>query len=56
MWQPYRDECLKLGKPDPGEYPRQGPTFLWASEDPEREWEWLTPHIVHVLESYARST
>ena len=56
VWQPYRDECLKLGKPDPGEYPRQGPTFLWVSEDPERDWEWLTPHIVHVLESYARWT
>lgn len=55
-WQPYRDECMALGKPDPGAYPRQGPTFLWVSEDPERDWEWLTPHIVHVLESYARWT
>lgn len=55
-WQPYRAECEKLGKPDPGEYPKQGPTFLWVSEDPERDWEWLTPHIVHILESYARWT
>ena len=28
VWVPYREECLKLGKADPGEYPKQGPTFL----------------------------
>lgn len=56
LWQPYRDECLKLGKADPGEYPKQGPTFLWVSEDPERDWEWLMPHMVHILESYAKWT
>lgn len=55
-WQPYRDECLKLGKPDPGEYPRQGPTLLWVSEEPERDWEWIAPHVLHVLESYSRWT
>jgi alkanesulfonate monooxygenase SsuD/methylene tetrahydromethanopterin reductase-like flavin-dependent oxidoreductase (luciferase family) len=56
VWEPYRDECLKLGKADPGEYPKQGPTFLWISEDPDREWEWLAPHVLHVLDSYARWT
>lgn len=54
VWQPYREECLQIGKPDPGEYPKQGPTFLWISEDPDRDWDWLTPHILHVLESYSR--
>lgn len=56
IWQPYRDECLKLGKPDPGEYPRQGPTFLWVSETPEQDWEWIAPHVLHVLDSYSRWT
>jgi len=56
VWVPYREECLKLGKPDPGEYPRQGPTLLWVSEDPDAEWEWLAPHILHVLDSYSRWT
>lgn len=56
VWQPYRDECLKLGKVDPGEYPKQGPTFLWVSEDPERDWEWIAPHVLHVLDSYSRWT
>ncbi len=55
-WQPYRDECLAFGKPDPGEYPKQGPTFLWVSEDPDRDWEWIAPHALHVLDSYSRWT
>ncbi|MFM7274790.1 MAG: LLM class flavin-dependent oxidoreductase, partial [Gammaproteobacteria bacterium] len=55
-WEPYRAECLVLGKPDPGEYPRQGPTFLWISEDPERDWAWIAPHALHVLDSYSRWT
>ena len=28
LWDPYRDECKKLGKPDPGPYPPNGPIFL----------------------------
>ncbi|GAB3324524.1 LLM class flavin-dependent oxidoreductase [Haliea atlantica] len=55
-WQPYRDECLKLGKADPGEYPNQGPTLLWVSEEPDRDWEWIAPHVLHVLDSYSRWT
>lgn len=53
VWQPYRDECLKLGRNDPGEYPKQGPAFVWISENPDRDWEWLAPHLVHVLKSYS---
>lgn len=56
VWQPYRDQCLKSGRTDPGEYPRQGPTLLWISEDPDADWEWLAPHILHVLNSYAQWT
>jgi alkanesulfonate monooxygenase SsuD/methylene tetrahydromethanopterin reductase-like flavin-dependent oxidoreductase (luciferase family) len=52
-WKPYRDECLRLGHRDPGEYPKQGPAFLWVSENPDRDREWLTPHIIHVLKSYS---
>jgi alkanesulfonate monooxygenase SsuD/methylene tetrahydromethanopterin reductase-like flavin-dependent oxidoreductase (luciferase family) len=56
VWQPYRDACLQLGRADPGEFPAQGPTFLWISENPDRDWEWITPHILHVLDSYSRWT
>lgn len=53
VWRLYRDECLRLGGADPGEFPRQGPTFLWVSENPERDWEWIMPHVLHVLDSYS---
>ena len=56
LWAPYRDECGKLGLPDPGPYPRQGPIFLWVSDDPERDWEALMPHVLHQLRSYAEWT
>ncbi|WP_372797586.1 LLM class flavin-dependent oxidoreductase [Litorivivens sp.] len=56
VWRPYRKECLNLGKADPGAYPKQGPTLLWVSEDPDAEWEWLAPHILHVLDSYSQWT
>lgn len=56
LWPPYREECLALGKPDPGDYPRQGPVFLWVSKDPERDWERLLPHVLHQLRSYREWT
>jgi alkanesulfonate monooxygenase SsuD/methylene tetrahydromethanopterin reductase-like flavin-dependent oxidoreductase (luciferase family) len=56
LWQPYRDECLALGKPDPGTYPKQGPIFLWVSRDPERDRARLAPHVLHQLRSYSQWT
>ena len=56
LWPPYRDECLKLGKPDPGAYPKQGPIFLWISKDPEKDWDRLAPHVLHQLRSYSEWT
>jgi alkanesulfonate monooxygenase SsuD/methylene tetrahydromethanopterin reductase-like flavin-dependent oxidoreductase (luciferase family) len=56
LWTPYREECLRLAKPDPGEYPRQGPIFLWISEDPEKDWERLLPHVLHQIRSYGEWT
>lgn len=56
LWDPYRDECVRLGRPDPGPYPAQGPIFLWISEDPDRDWAWLAPHVLHQVDAYARWT
>jgi alkanesulfonate monooxygenase SsuD/methylene tetrahydromethanopterin reductase-like flavin-dependent oxidoreductase (luciferase family) len=53
LWQPYRDECIKLGKTDPGSYPNQGPIFLWVSQDPDASWNRLYPHIAHQMQSYS---
>ena len=56
LWPPYREACLALGKPDPGDYPRQGPIFLWISKEPERAWDRLMPHVLHQLRSYSEWT
>jgi alkanesulfonate monooxygenase SsuD/methylene tetrahydromethanopterin reductase-like flavin-dependent oxidoreductase (luciferase family) len=56
LWTPYREECLKLGQADPGDYPVQGPIFLWVSEEPEQAWKQLMPHVLHQLDSYSRWT
>jgi len=56
LWQPYRDECLRLGKPDPGAYPAQGPIFLWVTDNVEKAWQLLLPHILHQWQSYAAWT
>ena len=56
LWTPYRNECIRLGKPDPGEYPRQGPIFLWISKEPEKDWARLMPHALHQLRSYSEWT
>jgi len=56
LWSPYREECIKLGKPDPGSYPKQGPIFLWIAENPDKAWEKLLPHVQHQLRSYSEWT
>jgi len=56
LWPPYREECSRLGKPDPGAYPRQGPVFLWISKDPKKDWDRLAPHVLHQLRSYSEWT
>jgi len=56
LWKPYREECLALGKPDPGDYPAHGPIFLWVTKDPERDWSRLAPHLLHQLRSYSEWT
>jgi hypothetical protein len=56
LWQPYREECIAMGKTDPGDYPAQGPIFLWITTDPERDWEWIYPHVCHQLASYSAWT
>ncbi len=56
LWPPYREECLKLGKPDPGEYATPSPIFLWIAKDTERAWERMMPHVLHQLRSYSEWT
>jgi alkanesulfonate monooxygenase SsuD/methylene tetrahydromethanopterin reductase-like flavin-dependent oxidoreductase (luciferase family) len=56
-WHIYRQTCLALGKPDPGEYFKKlGPIFTHISEDPERDWQRIAPHAEHVVASYGAWT
>ncbi|MEM9254771.1 MAG: LLM class flavin-dependent oxidoreductase [Pseudomonadota bacterium] len=56
-WDVYRDTCLALGKPDPGErFKTLGPIYTHVSNDPERDWQLIAPHVRHVVESYAEWT
>jgi alkanesulfonate monooxygenase SsuD/methylene tetrahydromethanopterin reductase-like flavin-dependent oxidoreductase (luciferase family) len=53
-WDYYRRVRQELGKPDPGEWPRRGPVFLWVTDgDKAAAWEGLAPHIRHQIDSYA---
>lgn len=52
-WEYYRRACLAAGRPDPGEWRRRGPIFLWVTTgDKEQAWERLAPHIRHQIDSY----
>jgi alkanesulfonate monooxygenase SsuD/methylene tetrahydromethanopterin reductase-like flavin-dependent oxidoreductase (luciferase family) len=51
-WQFYRDECLKLGKPDPGPgMTGQGDVVVLA-EDPEAAWPEIGPYFLHETNAY----
>ena len=49
----YTDECRRLGR-EPVLKRRVAWMFLFATEDPERAWARLAPHLLHVSNSYAK--
>ncbi|MCB1676130.1 MAG: LLM class flavin-dependent oxidoreductase [Halioglobus sp.] len=56
LWEPYRQECLALGKPDPGPARPLGPIFLWIAEDVEAAWHMLMPHVLSQIAEYGQFT
>lgn len=56
LWEPYRQECLALGKPDPGPAKLLGPVFLWIAEDVEAAWKMLMPHVLSQMDEYGKFT
>jgi alkanesulfonate monooxygenase SsuD/methylene tetrahydromethanopterin reductase-like flavin-dependent oxidoreductase (luciferase family) len=51
-WEHYRDECLKLGKPDPGPgMTGHGDTVILA-EDPDAAWQELGSFLLHETNAY----
>ena len=56
-WEAYRQTCMELDKPDPGDWRPHGPIFLWVTtDDKQRAWERLAPHIRHQIDSYGAWT
>ena len=50
----YDAECAKLGrKPGRKFGGGNGPMSIHVTEDPDRAWEQLTPHVIHVCKAYA---
>jgi alkanesulfonate monooxygenase SsuD/methylene tetrahydromethanopterin reductase-like flavin-dependent oxidoreductase (luciferase family) len=52
LYDIYRQECAKLGlgEPPPFAYPQ--PTFLFVTDDPDRDWPVVGPHVMYNSNSY----
>jgi alkanesulfonate monooxygenase SsuD/methylene tetrahydromethanopterin reductase-like flavin-dependent oxidoreductase (luciferase family) len=48
----YRDECIKLGKPDPGPHFGADTSVVVLAEDPEAAWPELGPYFMHEVNAY----
>jgi alkanesulfonate monooxygenase SsuD/methylene tetrahydromethanopterin reductase-like flavin-dependent oxidoreductase (luciferase family) len=48
----YRDECLKVGKPDPGPYLGGDTSVIILAEDPEAAWPELGAYFMHEVNAY----
>ena len=49
----YREELDKLGKPDPGPMPASATAVTFVAEDPDAYWEQIAPHLQHETNMYA---
>ena len=53
LYDVYTAECARLGvTPGPLLPPAPRGQFLYVSEDPERSWQELGPHLLHEMQSY----
>lgn len=53
LFEIYKEERAKLGYPPPEELVTPGPSFLYVSDDPERDWPILAPYIAYAFNTYA---
>ena len=54
VFDTYREELKRLGKPDMGASAKQPATVYFVAEDPEDYWQKLWPHAMHEQHSYAQ--
>ena len=54
IFEYYREELKKLGKPDPGPMPAAPSTVTFVSLDPDAYWQKIAPHVLHETNMYAK--
>src|SRR5437763_13333737 len=52
VWEFYRDEVQKLGRPDPGSSPLSGNEVVALADDPDKGWEQMAPFFLHETNGY----
>ena len=52
VWGFYREACIELGKPDPGEQTKTTGNYVFCSEDPDAAWARIAPHAMHEMNAY----
>lgn len=53
-WEFYRDETIKLGRPDPGGYLSGTSGFVHLAEDVEAGWKEIAPFAMHETNAYGK--
>lgn len=51
LYEIFQEERRRLGLTVPPAPPRRGPLFLFVSDDPERDWPIVAPHIMYTSNS-----
>jgi alkanesulfonate monooxygenase SsuD/methylene tetrahydromethanopterin reductase-like flavin-dependent oxidoreductase (luciferase family) len=52
IWEFYVDECVKLGKPDPGPYMGGDTSVIHVATDVDEGWAELAPYAMHEVNAY----
>ena len=51
LFEIYQEELRRLGKPVPAAPKARGPLFLFVTDDPERDWPLVAPHVIYTSRS-----
>jgi alkanesulfonate monooxygenase SsuD/methylene tetrahydromethanopterin reductase-like flavin-dependent oxidoreductase (luciferase family) len=54
VWDFYRDEVQKLGRPDPGPSPVEDNRVVALATDAEQGWKAMAPYFLHEMNAYGR--
>jgi len=52
FWEIFRQERIRLGKPDPGALPPTTGNFVYLAEDPDAAWARIAPFAMHEMNAY----